>query len=166
MARGTIKEKRIGVGICDVGLEGGASELGLGASPTFEDRRLGHSDVYGAAVKDVDHAAVADGDVPFFGEFPPLRRYWLAKAGTMLTVFAGSRTLCSSLAIVVAGVGWLLARENIFDDLCPVGMKGSPIMPAWEVQAVSHAADGMDPSRTPTLVCSSVSVDGWGGECG
>ena len=64
MARGTIKEKRIVVDICDVGLEGDAPELGLGASPTFEDRRLGHSDVCGAVVKDVDLVAVTDGDVP------------------------------------------------------------------------------------------------------
>ena len=76
----------------------------------------------------------------------------------MLTVRAGSQMLCSSLAIVVAGVGWPLARANVFDYFCPIGMKGTPIMPAWEVQAVSHAAYKMEPLRTPTLVCTSVSV--------
>ena len=69
MDRGTIKEKRISVVICDVGLEDNATELGLGASPTFEDRRLGHSDVCGAVVKDIDLVAVEDGDVSCFGEF-------------------------------------------------------------------------------------------------
>ena len=84
----------------------------------------------------------------------------------MTTVRAVSRTLCSILVKVVAGVGWPLARADVFDNFCPVGMKGSPIMPVWEVQAVSHAAYGMDPLMTPTLVCASVSVAGWGGECG
>ena len=69
MARGTIKEKRIGVDICDVGLEGGAPELGLGASPSFEDCRLRHSEFCGAAVKDIELVTVTDGDVPCFGEF-------------------------------------------------------------------------------------------------
>ena len=64
MDRGNIKEKRIGADICGVGLEGYAPELGLGASPNFEDRRLRHSDFCGAAVKDVDLVAVVDGDVP------------------------------------------------------------------------------------------------------
>ena len=40
MVRGTIKDQRIGVEICDVGLEGDAPKLGLGASPTFEDSQL------------------------------------------------------------------------------------------------------------------------------
>ena len=53
--------------ICDVGLEDNATELGLGASPTFEDRHLGHSDVCSVSVKYVDLVAVADGDVPCFG---------------------------------------------------------------------------------------------------
>ena len=69
MDRGKIKGQRVGVEICVVGLEGDAPELGLGASPTFEDRRLGHSDVCGAVVKDVDLVAVEDGDVSCFGEF-------------------------------------------------------------------------------------------------
>ena len=69
MARGTIKYKRIGVEICDVGLEGDAPDLGLGASPSFEDFRLGHSYFCGATVKDVDLVVVAYGDVPFSGEF-------------------------------------------------------------------------------------------------
>ena len=73
MARETIKEKRIGDEICDVGLEGDAPELGLGESTTFEDRRLGHSDVCSAAVKDVDLVAVTDGDVPCFGKFAATR---------------------------------------------------------------------------------------------
>ena len=96
----------------------------------------------------------------------PLKRDWLAKVGTMLTVCAGSWTVCSSLATVVAGAGWPSARANIFDDFCPVQMKGLPIMLAWEVQAVSHAVDGIEMLRTPNLVCASVSVSGWGGKCG
>ena len=84
----------------------------------------------------------------------------------MSTVRAGSHTVCSRLATVVAGVGWLSSRENIFDNFCPVGMKGSPVMPAWGVQAVSHHADRMEPLNNTTLVCASVSVAGWGGECG
>ena len=103
---------------------------------------------------------------PALANFPPLRRDWLAKAGTMLTVRAGSRALCSRLATVVVGVRWPLARTNIFDDFCPIGMKGLPIISVWEVQAVSHAADGMEPLSTPTLVCASVSMAAWGGECG
>ena len=69
MARGTIKDQHVGVEICDVCLEGDASKLALGACPTFEDHRIGHSDVCGAAVKDVDLVAVADGELPCFGEF-------------------------------------------------------------------------------------------------
>ena len=103
---------------------------------------------------------------PALANLPPLNRDWLAKAGTMSNVRAGSGTLCSSLAIAVAGVGWKSKRVNIFDEFCPVSMNGSPIMPLWEVQAVSHAAEGVEPLRTPTLVCSSVSVAVWGGECG
>ena len=95
---------------------------------------------------------------PALSNLPPLRRDWLVKAGTMSTVRAGSRTLCFSLATVVAGVGWPSAMANIFDDFCPVGMKGLPIIPAWEMQEVSHAADGMELLKTLTLVCASVSV--------
>ena len=69
MARGTIKDKRIGVEIFDVGLEGDVPELSLGTSTSFEDCRLGHSDFFGSAVKDVDLVAVADGDLPCLGEF-------------------------------------------------------------------------------------------------
>ena len=69
MARETIKGKRIGVEVCDVGLKGDAPELGLRAYPSFEDCRLGHSYFCGAAVKDVDLVSVADGDIPCFGEF-------------------------------------------------------------------------------------------------
>ena len=104
MACGTIKDQRAGVDICDVGLKGDAPQLSLGESLNFEDRRLGHSDFFGAAVKYFDLAALAN--------FPPLRRNWLSKAGTMSNVRAGSRTLCSSLAIVVAGVGWPSARTD------------------------------------------------------
>ena len=73
MASGTIKEQRVGVEICDVGVERDAPKLGLGAYPTFEDRRLGHSDVCGAAVKYFDLVAIADGDVPFFREFSAIK---------------------------------------------------------------------------------------------
>ena len=59
-----------------------------------------------------------------------LRRDWLSKADIMSTLRAGSRTLCSGLEIVVAGVGWQSARANFFDRFFPVGMKGLPIMPA------------------------------------
>ena len=69
MDRGTIKEQRVGVEICDVELEEGAPQLRLVISSTFEDRRLGHRDVCGAAVKYIDLVSVADGDVPCFGEF-------------------------------------------------------------------------------------------------
>ena len=69
MAHGTIKGKRIGVEICDLGLEGDAPELGLGASSSFEYFSLRHSDFCGAAVKDVDLVAIVDGDVPCFGKF-------------------------------------------------------------------------------------------------
>ena len=43
--------------------------LGLGEYPSFEDCRIGHSDFCGAAIKDIDLVALADGDVPCFGEF-------------------------------------------------------------------------------------------------
>ena len=90
----------------------------------------------------------------------------MAKAGTISTVRAGSWTLCSSLETVMAGEGWPSTRANIFDDFCPVGLNNSPIIPAWEVQALSHATDRMEPLRTPTLVCASVSVAGCGSMCG
>ena len=82
----------------------------------------------------------------------------------MSTVSAGSQTLCSSLVTVVAGVGWTSARANIFDDF-PVGMKGSPIIPAWEVQAVSHATDGME-SMVATFDLAEVKLVGKGGDVG
>ena len=69
MTRGTIKDKRVGVEICDVVLEGDAPELGLGESPSFEDCRLGHSDFCCAAVKDADLVAVADGKEPCLSKF-------------------------------------------------------------------------------------------------
>ena len=80
---------------------------------------------------------------------PLIRRDWLANSGTILNVRNGSRNLCSILAILVAGVGCPSTRAKILVDLFSVWMKGYPSMPAWDVHAVSQAAEGIDPSITP-----------------
>ena len=90
--------------------------------------------------------------------FPVLRRDWLANAGTILTVHAGSRTLCSIFDILVAGVGCPSASEKILMGLCYVWMKGSHSMLAWYVHDVSQAVEGIYPSNTPCLTCCSISV--------
>ena len=72
---------------------------------------------------------------------PLLRRYWLANNGTMLTVRAVSLTLCSSIAMLVAGLGCPSTSAKILVDLCFVCMNGSPTIPAWDVHAISHASE-------------------------
>ena len=85
-------------------------------------------------------------------------RYWLDNAGTILTVRAGSCTLCSSLDMLVAGVSCPSTSAKILLDICSVWMKGPPNIPEWEVHALSHAAEGIFPSSTPCLTCCSVSL--------
>ena len=74
-----------------------------------------------------------------------LRRDWLANAGTILTVRAGSQTMCSSLALLVAEVGCPTVSAKKLVDLCFVWMKGSPRIPVWDVNAVSQAAEVIYP---------------------
>ena len=129
MTRGAIDDKRNGVEIGDGGFWSG----------THQSFVLGHLHPLRTAASDTSILAVRPSKMltslpsqmethPASANFPPLRRDWLASAGTMSTVRAGSRTLCSSLAMVVAGEGWPLVRANMFVDFCPVGMKGLPIM--------------------------------------
>ena len=92
---------------------------------------------------------------PASENWPPLRRDWCASAGTMWKVRAASRRLYLRRATVVAGVGWPSARAKTLVDWSDVGMKGPPNFPAFEVHAVSHAAEGMYPLRSPCLIrCS------------
>ena len=74
----------------------------------------------------------------------------------MSTVRAGSRTAWCSLATAVAEVACPSARAKTLVERWLVGMKGSPGLPAWEVHAVSHAAEGIDPLSTPCFNCCSV----------
>ena len=89
---------------------------------------------------------------PVSANWPPLRRDWCASAGTIWTVRAASRRLCLRRAMVVAGVGWLWARAKTLLDWSAVGMKVPPNFPVFEVHAVSHAAEGMDPLRASCLI--------------
>ena len=68
----------------------------------------------------------------------------------MSTVRAGSRTGCYRFATLDPGVLFPVETVNILVNGWSVGMKGSPSIPALEVHAVSYAAEGMDPSRTPS----------------
>ena len=95
---------------------------------------------------------------PESANLPPLRRDWLANYVTILTVRAVSHTLCSSLDMLVDWVGCPYASEKILVDFCSVWMKGYPIIPAWDVHAVSQDSESIDPSITPCLTCCSVSL--------
>ena len=50
---------------------------------------------------------------------------------------------------MVARVGWLSARARNLVNLRAVGINLPPIFPEFEVQAISHAPEGMEQSRTP-----------------
>ena len=89
---------------------------------------------------------------------PPLRREWFANAGTILTVHTGSLSLCSRLAMLVAGMGCPSASAKILLDLCSVCMNGYPTLPVWDVHALSQTADGIDQSSNPLLTCRSAST--------
>ena len=89
---------------------------------------------------------------------PPLRRDWLANAGIILTVRAGSLNLCSSLEMLVAVMRCPFSSAKTLVDLCSIWMKGSPRMPAWDVHTISQAAEGIDPSSNSCLTCCSVSL--------
>ena len=97
---------------------------------------------------------------PALANFSPLSRDWLARPGTISTVWAGSRTRWCSFATLDPGVLCTVATVNIFVDGWYVGMNGSPSSPAWEVHAVSYDAEGMEPSRTPFFSCPSVRCKG------
>ena len=75
----------------------------------------------------------------------------MANAGIMLSVGAGSLNLHSSMTMFVAGVGCPSASAKILVDLCLVCKNRSPTIPAWDVHAISHATEGIDPSITPLL---------------
>ena len=78
----------------------------------------------------------------------------------MSTVRAGSCTGWCSFAPLDHGVLCPVATVNILVDGWSVGMNGSPSSPVLEVHAVSYAAEGMEPSRTPFLSCPSMSCKG------
>ena len=92
---------------------------------------------------------------------PLLRRDWLANAGTMLTVRAGYLTMCSSLAMLVSGVGCPSASANVLVDLCSIWMKGSHRIPSWDLHDVSQSTERIYTSSTPCLTCCSVSLYCW-----
>ena len=93
---------------------------------------------------------------PASENFLPLRRDWLANYSTTFTMHSGSRPLCSILAMFVAGLGCPSSSAKILLDLCSVLVKGSPTIPAWDVNSVSHSGEGIDPSSTPFWICCSV----------
>ena len=95
---------------------------------------------------------------PASKKLPPLRRDWLANAGTILNVRAGSCNLYSSLAMLVAGVGCPSSSAKNLVGLYSFWMKGYPSMPQWDVHTVSQADEGIYPSSTPWLTCCSVSL--------
>ena len=75
-----------------------------------------------------------------------------------MNVRAGSRTLCYSLAMLVAGLGCPSASSKILLDLYYVCMNGTSIIPEWDVHTIYYADDGIDPSSTPFLTCCSVII--------
>ena len=95
---------------------------------------------------------------PASENLPPLQRDWLSNAGTILTVHAGSCTLCSSLDMLVDGIGCPSASAKSLLDLCSVCMKGYPTITAWYVHSVFHANEGIIPSSTPCFTCFYVSL--------
>ena len=77
---------------------------------------------------------------PTSENLPPLSRDWFSNYGPILTVRAGSCTMCYSLAMLVTGVGCSFASTKILMDLCSVWMNGFPTITAWDVHAISYAA--------------------------
>ena len=69
----------------------------------------------------------------------------------MSTKRAGSRTAWASLAMVLAGAGRPSVRAKTLVEGWPVWIKGSHARPSFDVHAVSQAAEGIEPSRTPRL---------------
>ena len=94
---------------------------------------------------------------PASENLPPLRRELSARAWTILTVRDGSRTLWYSLATFELAPGCPSASEKIFLEGSPVCINGSPILPAFDVHTVSHAAEGMVPLINPSFSCYSMS---------
>ena len=88
-----------------------------------------------------------------FAKFPLLSRYWLDSTGTIFTMRSGSCTLCSSLAMLVAGVGCPSSSKNILFDIFSVWMKRSPTILMLDVNAVSHDSECIDPYSTLSLTC-------------
>ena len=99
---------------------------------------------------------------PASANLPPLIRDLLANSGTMFTVRTGSLTLCSSIAMVVAGLGCTSTSAKILVYIRFVCMNCSPTITVWDVHTVYHAAEGISPSSTPSLeFCSVSSVCLW-----
>ncbi len=69
--------------------------------------------------------------------------------GTMLMLWAGSRSFWCNLLILVAATVAPLRRWNMAVDTVPVGIIGAEGRNAPEVAAVLLTAKGMDLSRTP-----------------
>ena len=85
----------------------------------------------------------------------------LANGHPTPTTTVASRRLCLRRATVVTGVGWPSARSKTLLDWSAVGMNGPLTFPEFEVHAVSHAAEGMDPLRNPCLIRCSCSCRWW-----
>ena len=66
----------------------------------------------------------------------PLRRELFTRAGIMLTVHAGSRTLWWSLAKLDPAAEFPSSSGNNFFDCSYVWMNGYPILPVFDVHAV------------------------------
>ena len=61
--------------------------------------------------------------------------------------------LCSSIAMVVAGVGCPYSSTKILVEIWFVLMNRYPTIPVWYVHVVYPAAEGIDPASTPCFVC-------------
>ena len=68
------------------------------------------------------------------------------------------RCLCLRRERLVSGVGWPSSREKTLVDLRAVGMNFPPSLPEFKVHAVSHAPEGMDPSRMTCFSRCSESI--------
>ena len=88
-------------------------------------------------------------------DWPLLRRDQWKRSRKMCTVRTAWRRFFLRRVMLISRVGWPSARAKTLVDWSAVGMKGPPNFPAFEVHSVFHAAEGMDPLRTPCLIrCS------------
>ena len=95
--------------------------------------------------------------LPAFTNFYPLVRGWSLRPVMVSTVRAGSHTGWCNFANMEPRVLNPGVTVKTLVDVSSVRMNGLPGSPVLEMQAMSYAAEGIDPSRTPALSTASLS---------